>query len=64
MTQKLAYTYEEAGQQIGHSKAFIEREVRAGKLTPVYPSTRPVITHEELAAYVAALPLEPQKRGE
>jgi hypothetical protein len=60
--QKLAYTYEEAGAQFGHSAAFVEKLVRDGVLTPVYPSSRPVITHEELEAYIASLPIEKPTR--
>lgn len=63
MSQKLAYTYEEAGAQFGHSAAFIDKLVRQGKLTAVYPSRKPVITHEELEAYIASLPLEPPTPG-
>lgn len=62
MTLKLAYTYEEAGAQFGHSAAFVEKLVREGKITPVYPSSRPVITHEELEAYIASLPIEPPRK--
>lgn len=59
---KLAYTYEEAGEATGYSGTVIKRAVRDGDLSPSYANAKPVIREEELRRWLASLPAEPKKK--
>ncbi|MEV8148748.1 hypothetical protein AB0O52_11475 [Arthrobacter sp. NPDC080073] len=57
--QKLAYTFEEAAEQTGYSIRTLKQEVADGRLLARYANTKGVIRHEDLAAWLDALPAEP-----
>lgn len=60
--QKLAYTFEEAGDAIGVSSATIRRLVRDSYLIAKYPTSRPVIQVDDLVAFLESCPDEPPNR--
>lgn len=60
--QKLAYTFEEAGEAIGVSAATIRKLVRDSYLIAKYPTSRPVILVEDLRSYIESCPDEPRNR--
>lgn len=60
-TQKIAYTYEEAAEQVGYSERTIRQEVRDGRIVARFANTKGVIEHEELVAWVKSLPAETKK---
>jgi hypothetical protein len=58
MTQKLAYTYEEAAAQCGYSVRVLKQQVSDGNLLARFANTKGVIRHEDLAEWLDALPAE------
>lgn len=61
MSQKIAYGYEEAGDQVGVSKDMIRRVVDKGDLIPRYIGRLPRISHQDLLDWFEALPEAPTK---
>jgi predicted DNA-binding transcriptional regulator AlpA len=59
MTQKLAYTFEEAAEQSAYSVRTLKQAVADGKLIARYVKTEGVIRHEDLATWIAQLPTKP-----
>lgn len=59
MTEKLAYTFEEAAEQVGYSTDTIRRAVRKSDLIARYANSKPVILRSELIAWLDSLPTEP-----
>jgi excisionase family DNA binding protein len=59
---KLAYTFEEAAEMVGYSVRTLRRAASDGMLIVRYgTSTKPVIRHTELEAWLEALPTEASK---
>lgn len=61
MTQKIAYTYEQAAEQVGYSERTIRQAVKDGNLRASFANTKGVIQHEELVEWVKSLPAEYSK---
>ncbi len=59
MTQKLAYTFEEAAEQTGYSVRTLKQASTDGYLLVKYANTKGVIRHADLDAWLDALPAEP-----
>lgn len=59
MSEKLAYTIQEAAEACSVSKDTIRRELRVGNITARYPTSRPIIPAEELRDWFEALPDQP-----
>ncbi|MBD1540996.1 helix-turn-helix domain-containing protein [Arthrobacter sp. IA7] len=57
--QKLAYTFDEAAEQSGYSVRTLKQAVADGNLAARYANSKGVIRHEDLAAWLDALPAEP-----
>jgi excisionase family DNA binding protein len=57
--QKLAYTFEEAAEQVGCSVGTLKLAVADGSLTARHVDTECVIRHEDLAAWIGQLPTKP-----
>jgi hypothetical protein len=55
---KKAFTIAGAANEYSVSTDVIRRHIKAGNLAVKYPSSKPVIDAEELAAWFAALPSE------
>lgn len=62
MTQKLAYTFEEAAEQTGYSVRTLKQASADGYLLVKYANTKGVIRHVDLDAWLDALPAEPPAR--
>lgn len=62
MSQRIAYSYEEAGTQFDVSKDMIRRAVEKGDLTPRYIGRLPRISHQDLVDWFEALPEEPKSK--
>lgn len=60
-TTKLAYSIDEAAEAVGMSTDAIRRAIRRGDLCAVYPTTKALITVDELRAWLAAAPTSPKK---
>lgn len=59
---KLAYSYEEAAEQVGYSSQTLRRANADGLLIVKYGSkSKPVIRHVDLEAWLESLPEEPTK---
>ena len=58
MSQKIAYTFEEAAEQCGYSIRTLKQHVANGNLAARYANTKGVIRHEDLADWLDALPAE------
>ena len=56
MTDKLAYTVDEAAAACGVSADIIRRAVRAKAIPAKYPTSRPVILRADLEAWLADAP--------
>ena len=63
MAAKLAYTFAEAAEATGYSIDVIRRAVRTKDLPAKYGTARPVIRHEDLVAWVDAMPDEPKRKS-
>jgi hypothetical protein len=63
MSDKIAYTYEEAAQAVGYSKRTIQLAVDRGDLIARYANAKPVIAASELLRWIESLPTEAPKRG-
>lgn len=61
MTEKMAYTVQEAAAAYGVSADVIRAHIRAGNLAARYPSSRPILGSEELKDWFDSLPSEPPK---
>lgn len=60
MNLKLAYTFEEAAEMVGYSAQVLRRAAADGLLIVRYgSSSKPVIRHSELEAWLDSLPTEP-----
>jgi hypothetical protein len=59
MTQKLAYTFDEAAEQCGYSVGTVKHAVADGDLATRYLNAEGVIRHEDLAAWIGQLPTKP-----
>lgn len=58
MSQKLAYTYEEAAAQCGYSVRTLKQAVSDGNLAARYANSKGVLRHEDLADWLDQLPAE------
>lgn len=58
MSDKAAFTVQEAAKSYGVSADVIRAHIKHGNLIARYPTSRPIIGAEELAAWFAALPSE------
>ena len=58
----LAYTFEQAAEVTGYSVRTLKQHVADGKLAARYANTKGVIRHEDLAAWLDALPAESPAR--
>lgn len=58
MSQKLAYTYQEAANSVGVSVRTLQRLVERGDLAVKYIGSKPVIRASELDAWLETLPSE------
>ena len=58
MSQKIAYTFEEAAEQCGYSIRTLKQHVADGNLAARYANTKGVIRHEDLADWLDHLPAE------
>lgn len=56
MTDKLAYSLAEAAQACGVSIDVIRRAIRSNSLPVRYPTSRPVVLHSDLEAWLHAAP--------
>lgn len=56
MTEKMAYTIQEAAAAYGVSADVIRTHVKAGSLSTRYPTSRPIIGAQELKSWFDALP--------
>lgn len=57
-TAKRAYTVQEAAAAYGVSADVIRAHIKAGSLAARYPTSRPIVGADELAAWFDALPSE------
>lgn len=57
-TRKLAYTLEEAAARVGSSVSVLRRQIDNNYLVARYVSSKPIIAHEELVAWLNSLPTE------
>lgn len=55
---KLAYTVAEAAEQVGYSRDVIRQAIRDKALIAHYPTSKPVIRHADLDAWVENSPTE------
>ncbi|MHA7303691.1 hypothetical protein ACX80E_00345 [Arthrobacter sp. TMN-49] len=55
MTEKLAYTVQDAAATYGVSADVIRAHIRAGKLVARYPTSRPIIGADELKNWFESL---------
>ena len=63
MSTKIAYSYEEAAEQVGYSSQTLRRAASDGLLIVRYGTGRkPVIRHEDLDAWLLSLPTEPTSK--
>jgi hypothetical protein len=62
MSQKLAYTFEEAAEQSGYSIRTLKQQVADGNLPARYANSKGVIRHEDLAEWLDSLPAESPSR--
>jgi hypothetical protein len=53
---RIAYTLDEASQAVGVSKRILWTAIQDGDLTVRYPTSRPVIPADELAAWINSRP--------
>lgn len=58
MTQKLAYTFEQAAEQSGYSVRTLKQQVADGNLVARYANSKGVIRHDDLAEWLDKLPAE------
>lgn len=58
MSQKLAYTFEEAAEQSGYSIRTLKQQVADGNLAARYANSKGVIRHDDLAEWLDSLPAE------
>jgi len=65
VSERLAYTVDELEQVSGVSRRVIYAHIRANRLTPRYPSTRPVFLRSEVERWLESLPTDRSdiKRG-
>ncbi|MFI8413748.1 hypothetical protein ACIGB6_14940 [Paeniglutamicibacter gangotriensis] len=59
MSEKMAFTVQEAAAAYGVSTDTIRANIKAGNLIARYPTSRPVIGADELQDWFEALPTEP-----
>lgn len=57
MTDKLAFSPEEAAHRAGIGRTLIFAEIKAGRLKALKAGARTIITDESLRSWLAALPL-------
>ncbi|MDQ0102308.1 hypothetical protein J2T10_001954 [Paenarthrobacter nicotinovorans] len=62
MSQKLAYTFEEAAEQSGYSIRTLKQQVADGNLAARYANSKGVIRHDDLAEWLDSLPAESPSR--
>lgn len=62
MSQKLAYTFEEAAEQSGYSIRTLKQQVADGNLAARYANSKGVIRHDDLAEWLDSLPAESPTR--
>jgi len=62
VSQKLAYTFEEAAEQSGYSIRTLKQQVADGNLPARYANSKGVIRHEDLAEWLDSLPAESPSR--
>lgn len=60
---KLSYNVEEAAAEVGVSEDTIRRAIAGKRLIPHYPTSRPVIHHADLEAWLLATPDEKPRRS-
>lgn len=62
MSQKLAYTWEEAAEQSGYSIRTLKQAVYDGNLAARYANSKGVIRHADLDEWLDGLPAEAPTR--
>lgn len=58
-----SFEYHDAAAHVGVSVDVIRRAVRAGDLTPRYPTSKPVIRAADLQAWIDRAPTEKPEKG-
>lgn len=58
MTQRIAYTFEQAAEQTGYSVRTLKQAVADGNLAARYANSKGVLRHEDLATWIDQLPAE------
>ena len=62
MSDKLAYSIEEAAAAVGYSSDTIRRAIRNSELVARYANSNPVVMAAELTAWLESKPTEPPTR--
>jgi hypothetical protein len=57
-TRKLAYTIDEAAARVGCSAALLRGQIAHSYLLARYVNSKPIITHDDLVAWMNNLPTE------
>lgn len=57
---QLSYNIKQAAEVTGMSRDVIGAAIKRGDLIAHYPTSRPVILHEELEAWIKSTPTEPK----
>lgn len=55
---KLAYSLDEAAEEVGYSRRVIQMAIAKGDITPRFANSKPIISHAELEAWVESLPVD------
>ena len=58
MSQRIAYTFEQAAEQSGYSVRTLKQQVADGNLAARYANTKGVIRHADLDDWLDRLPAE------
>ena len=59
MSEKLAYTFEEAAEMVGYSVRTLKYHAANGGLIVRYADTKGVIPHDALVSWLDSLPTQP-----
>jgi len=62
MSDKLAYSIDEAAAAVGYSSDTIRRAIRNSELVARYANSKPVVMAAELTAWLESKPTEPPNR--
>lgn len=58
MTDAIAYPVKEAAAKVGVSETVLREAQRDGSIEFRYPTSRPVVLHDDLMAWIASAPTE------